>query len=82
MTYAVTTDRPQAPCITSPKQQQPPTEQDQHIVTQLLIMQREIREMRLANDMLKEKALLSENLERKIRDLNYEIHDIQSQAQM
>jgi hypothetical protein len=42
-------------------------------------MQRELRELKLLNTELAEKAMQSDNLERKVRELNYEIRDIQHQ---
>ena len=42
----------------------------------MMMLQREIRELRIENDILKNKANRADNLERKVRDLNYEIHDL------
>ena len=49
-------------------------------MTQLLIMQRELRELKFENRCLSEKAQQCENLERKVRELNYEIRDIQHES--
>ena len=53
-------------------------DKENSFATHMMMLQREIRELRIENDLMKGKALRADNLERKVRDLNYEIHDLQT----